>query len=218
MSQRNEDVDRVIDELERYGLRGEVSDRGKHLEIAWVTPHGRRFMIVSRTASDWRSSLNARSDLRKLLRADNLHPKAISELSFQKAMALPKPVAITREQSLQNDVDALTDLVFELQSQIMAVQLSNTALQDKINSMQIVSEVRFVKPNLPEAIRKPYPNVGSRKGKTSMVLSMMSTQWSYTADLIKQSGLTRAHVNNILQKAKHVGLVENGLRGQWRRT
>ena len=132
MSQRNEHLDLIINELERYGLRGEVSDRGKHLEVAWTTPHGRRFVIAARTPSDWRAGLNTRSEVRKLLKADNMQVKHISELSYQKAMSLPKHVMPT-EHVLQQDVIVLTDMVFELQSHISVLQQQNQMLQDKIN-------------------------------------------------------------------------------------
>src|ERR1700677_2013035 len=136
MTQRNEHLELCLEELERYGLKGEISERGKHLELAWVSPLGRRFVIAPKTPSDWRSSLNMRSDLRKLLRADNLQPKQVSNLTFQKAMSLPKQPTINKELLLQNDVDALTDLVFDLQSQL-------SLLQNKMNSMRVVARIEF---------------------------------------------------------------------------
>ena len=187
MTQRNEDIDRVMDELERHGLRGVVSDRGKHLEVAWETPHGRRFVIAARTGSDWRGGLNLRSDCRKLLRADNIQPKQISELTFQRAMSLPKAMP-PRGETLQKDVDTLTDLVFDLQAQL-------SALQERLDSAAVVSKMT----------------------KTGLVLGLLTCQFRHVAEVIRESKLTRAHVNTILQKAKNRGLVENGLRGMWRR-
>ncbi len=139
---RNECVDRVIDELERYGIRGEVLDRTKHLEIAWDTPVGRRFVIASKTSSDWRASLNIRGHVRRLLKADNMQPKQISELSFQKAMSLPKSV-IPIEHILQKDVDALTDMLFDAQTEISNLQDQYAKLLDKFSSMRIVSTLIF---------------------------------------------------------------------------
>jgi hypothetical protein len=68
MTQRMEHLEPVLDELERYGLKSEIGDRGKHLEIRWNTPMGERFIIMPKTPSDWRGALNSRSDLRKMLR------------------------------------------------------------------------------------------------------------------------------------------------------
>lgn len=217
MTQRNECVDLVINELERYGLRGEVAERGKHLEVAWSTPHGRRFVIVAKTPSDWRASLNTRSDLRKMLRADNLQPKQISELSFQKAMSLPKPVMLT-EHILQKDVNELTDLIFDLQSQI-------TQLREKLDTATINATIKFgsqpkdsddvvleIPTKLYNASEKP-----KYRTKLDLLLSLLLTQFRPVTEIIKESGLTRGHVNNLLQKAKNRGLAENGLRGEWSR-
>ena len=227
MSQRNEIVDLCIDELERYGLRGEVSDRTKHIEIAWHAPQGRRFIIVPKTASDWRSGLNSRSDMRKMLRSDNLHPRQITEQTYHKAMSLPKPIIINKEQALQRDVDALVELMFDLQSKLSEMQEQHTALQDKMNSITVVSKVQFGPPQndggaVVEVQRKVYQATSDGPGfrfgtKSDMVLSMMTAQFGPVADLYKKLGLSRAHVSNILQKAKKRGLVESGLRGQWRK-
>ena len=221
MSQRNEHIDLLLEELERYGLKGQVSDRGKHLEVAWEAPLGRRFVIAARTPSDWRTGLNTRSDLRRLLKADNLQPKQINELTFQRAMQLPKAREITNEQILQKDVDVLTDLVFELQSTVAALQEQNIALAERMNSITVVSKIELGSPNQDpvEGPIKLYNGTGAphKETKTSMVLNMLTAQFSPVSDLIRRSGLTRAHVNTILQKAKNAGLVENGLRGQWRK-
>ena len=227
MSQRNEIVDLCIDELEHYGLRGEVSDRTKHIEIAWHAPQGRRFIIVPKTASDWRSRLNSRSDMRKMLRADGLQPRQINELTYHKAMSLPKPVIVNKEQALQSDVEALVDFAFDLQSKLFEMQEQYNALQDKMNSITVVSRVQFGALQedrgdiAVEVQRRTYQAAdgpGFRSGtKSDLVLSMMTAQFGPVADLYKKTELSRAHVNSILQKAKKRGLVEAGLRGQWRK-
>lgn len=226
MTQRNECVDLVINELERYGLRGEVAERGKHLEVAWSTPHGRRFVIVAKTPSDWRASLNTRSDLRKMLRADNLQPKQISELSFQKAMSLPKQI-ITTEHILQKDVNELTDLMFDMQLQMIA-------LQDKLTSMQVVSKVEFVKEpfvedkEIKEAVEhlvsegKVIPqfqdnNPFRSDSKQYRIYNCLTAQFKHTSEIISKAGYDAKYVHNTLHKAKKMGLVETGLRGQYRR-
>lgn len=224
MSQRNETVDLILDELERYGLRGEVSDRSKHIEIAWETSIGRRFTIVAKTASDWRSALNARSDVRKMLRADNMQIKPINNLTYHRAMSLPKEPTFSHEQILHKDVEALTDLVFELQVQLSEMREQNTAILDKLNSVRVIARVEFgvqdsgniVVGGPVEQLRKILHG-SVRQTKTDMVLNLLSEQWRHVSDVIKESGLTRAHVNNILMKAKKRGQAENGLRGQWRR-
>lgn len=218
---RNECVDRVMDELERYGLKGEVGERGKHLEVAWVSPAGRRFIIVPKTASDWRSSLNSRSDLRKLLRADNLQPRQISEITFQKAMSLPKPVVVNREQSLQNDVDTLTDLVFELQSQM-------TALQDKIATMRVVSTIEYGEQIVEEVVQsqifteRTFSDMGQIPFRSTSqqyrIAACLTSQFRPVKDIIQQSGAPIKYVYNTLCKAKKLGFAESGpILGTWRR-
>lgn len=231
MTQRMEHLELMLSELERYGLKGEVSDRGKHLEVAWVSPLGRRFVIAPRTPSDWRSALNCRSDIRRMLRADNLQPKSVNELSFQKAMTLPKQPLLTQEQVANRDIEALTDLVFDMQAQIAILQEQNIALADKMNSITVVSTISFAgqaKPDDGDVVlnisRKLYDNIAAKPAKaekkvnkTEMVLGLLSTNFRGVKDLIRESKITRAHVNNILQVAKRKGLVENGLRGEWRK-
>lgn len=222
MSQRMEHLEPVLNELERYGLKGEVGERGKHLEIRWNTPNGERFIIMPKTPSDWRGALNSRSDLRKLLRADNMQPKPISELTFQKAMSLPKPVSITREQFLQNDVDALADLVFELQSRLSDMQAMMTALHDKVSSARVVSYIQYgedVKSTAPEAQAAPTSDMPPfRPGtKSSLLYSVLTYQFKDVKDIARESGIPVKHAAVILWKAKLKGYVEKGLRGNWRR-
>lgn len=231
MTQRNEHLELALEELERYGLKGEISERGKHLELAWVSPAGRRFVIAPKTPSDWRGSLNLRSDLRKLLRADNLEPKPINNLSFQKAMTLPKP-AINRESFLQNSVDALTDLIFELQADLSAVREQNQSLQDKMNSITVVSRIEFAGQKKPEdadvvleVSRKLYDAVivtskekPFREGSTqSKIFNAITLQYQSAHEIVKLSGVGLKYVQNTLSKAKKLGFVELGLRDQWRR-
>lgn len=222
MAQRQEHLELMLEELEKYGLVGEISERGKHLEIAWQSPAGRRFIIAPRTPSDWRSSMNCRSDMRKLLRADNLQPVSVSNLSFQKAMALPKEPVLPKEQLIQKDVEALTELVFELQGQIDSMkQYIATALREQLMSMTVVSRVEFQQPKvkLPKEVRETYAEMMAKPvRKTDLVWSLLSSNWKEVRSLVDETGINRAHINTILQKFRREGKVENGLRGQWRRT
>lgn len=224
MAQRNEDVEMLMEELERHGLRGELGERGKHLEIAWNAPAGRRFIIIAKTPSDWRGSMNSRSALRKLLRADGLQPKPISELSFQKAMSLPKQATITKELLLQKDVDALTDLVFEIQGQIDSIkQFIGEAVREQLSAMTVTSKVSFADAEF----KQPYKHdtdlmlkIEQPKNvkKTDLVWDLLATtRWTEVQAIVKQTGINRSHVSTILQGFRRAGKVENGLRGQWRR-
>jgi hypothetical protein len=225
MTQRNETVDRIIDELERHGLKGVVGERGKHLEIAWETPLGRRFVIAPRTPSDWRAGMNLRSDLRKLLKADNIQPKAINDLSFQRAMSLPKLVE-PKEHVLQKDVEALVDLVFELQSQV-------ADLSSKLSSIKIVSTIQFgdapkveieqgspiaaheePKSNFSYVRQGPFRQ-GSKQADICNLLTEQFQHVSVVANHFKDTNIK--YIYTTLFKAKKAGFAESGLRGMWRR-
>ena len=230
MSQRLEHLDPVIGELERYGLRGEIGERGKHLEVRWKTPQGERFIIVPKTPSDWRGALNSRSDLRKLLRADNLQPKPINDLTFQKAMSLPKPApSITREQFMQNDVDALTDLVFELQGRLSELQTAFVALDQKMSSARVVSYIQYGEPRIApeveneliEKIEHIDPHEGPfRKGSTQdKIYSVLTENFMNLDEIRKLANIENVkYINTTLWKAKQRGFVERGLMGMYRRT
>lgn len=238
--QRMEHIELAMEELERYGLKGEVSERGKHLEIGWETPLGRRFVIVPKTPSDWRGCLNSRSDVRKLLRADNLQPKAINELTFQKAMSLPKAPVLPREQLLKNDIDALTDMVFELQSSLAVLQQQNDMLQERMNSATVVSKITssisFSREPQPaplgivdngdeiiEVVEKTW-NIPShksgpfRKGSAmGDVIAALTDVFQSKHDIAKRLQLPLFTVNQALFKGKRAGFVEHGLRNMYRR-
>jgi hypothetical protein len=63
----------VVDALDALAKRGVVpivGKRGKHVKIRWVDQGRVYVLIVSRTPSDYRSRLNSRAVLRRLLRAN----------------------------------------------------------------------------------------------------------------------------------------------------
>lgn len=225
MARQLEHVQLLLDELERYGLKGEIADRGKHLEVAWQTFKGRRFVIASRTPSDWRSGLNCRSDMRKMLREDNMQLMPAKELTLNRALSLPTLPVLTQQQRilfLQNDVEALTDLIFDLQAQIRA-------LESKMSSITVVSTVKFgaeatlEREQAVEALPKTraLPRTSSwmpREGsKQHTVYAAMTEQYVHIHTLMKQTGFPLKRVNTILWKLQKEKLVEHGLRGWWRR-
>lgn len=231
---RNEHLDLAIDELEKHGLSGEVSERGKHLELAWITPQGRRFVIAPKTPSDWRGGMNLRRDVRKLLRADNMQPKVISNLSFQRAMSLPKVPVISQDLLLQKDLNELTDFVFDLQSRLAAVEDQNKLLIEKMNLATVVSRIEFG-PQSSTFVIKPEPNkdliveiedkIWSSKGSLPFressiqgeIFACLTTQYEHINDIVKKSCRNSKYVSTTLSKAKKLGFAELGLRGQWRK-
>lgn len=221
MTQRMEHLDPVMEELERYGLKGEIGERGKHLEVRWKTPSGERFITVPKTPSDWRGALNSRSDLRKLLRADNLQPKQISELTFQKAMSLPKPAPISREQFLQNDVNELTDIVFELQNEMNSMRSQMAVYEDKLRSIKVVSHIQFgdelITPEIAVSVNFVKPEPFRYGTKSAAVYAVLTDQFKHMEDIVRESGIAKKYCATILWKSTMQGYSEKGLRQQWRR-
>lgn len=65
---RNEVTDAVMRELEAHGLHGSIEHRGKHQAVVWEQDGKRRSYICPLTPSDVRAWINARGDVRRMLR------------------------------------------------------------------------------------------------------------------------------------------------------
>lgn len=239
MSQRNEIVDILVDELDRYGLRSEVSNRSKHVEVAWETPLGRRFVIAPCTSSDWRAGFNARSQLRRMLKQDNLQPRVEASTSFQKAMALPKEPVVSvfdRERFLKQDVEALADLVMDLQNQLVSLQQQMTTATVTSTVTSIIhfgAEQKAPNEAVPEkaveeAISQEtvihqeadaaYHAYSAPLGKTSQaVFDALTYRYEPRHVIISRTQLDHTLVNQALMRLRKKGLVESGLRGMWRK-
>lgn len=224
---RNEITDLLIEELEKYGLKGYLEDRSKHIEVYWLLPNGeRRFTIVPRTASDWRSGMNSRSDLRKMLRADNVSLKQDDVRSFNRAMSMPKETVVTqvaRDRAIQRDIETLSDLVLELQEQNTQLMSQVSSMHEKMNSIQVVStvmsNVSFVDQQVveqPQVGAKPLFR-GERVSSIEVIYNLMTFVWMSRAEILERSGLNHAVASQCLLRLRKRGLVENGQRGQWRK-
>jgi hypothetical protein len=68
---RNEVLAAVVEELREVGVVPAYSEGGKHLQVRWQSRTGQpRFLTVPITPSDHRSILNARADVRRMLKRD----------------------------------------------------------------------------------------------------------------------------------------------------
>jgi hypothetical protein len=55
--------------LAAHGFTATVDSSGRHLKIRWTDARGRqRFLVAPQTPSDFRTRLNSRATLRRLLR------------------------------------------------------------------------------------------------------------------------------------------------------
>jgi hypothetical protein len=73
MRRRNPCVDAAVAVLKEGGIHDVTfAPGGKHIQARWSCRGGTRFYALPATPSDWRSPLNVRSDIRKILKADGL--------------------------------------------------------------------------------------------------------------------------------------------------
>jgi hypothetical protein len=70
---RNRCIDAVITELRAVGVYDfKIASGGKHPQVHWEVNGAPRFYAVPGTPGDVRSALNARADIRRMLKADGL--------------------------------------------------------------------------------------------------------------------------------------------------
>jgi hypothetical protein len=134
MAFHNELTDIATNELKAHGIKAHMRDtNGGHIEIAWqVVPEKEvRKIIVAKTTSDWRSRLNTRAEVRRLLKADNVSlkmtqskPKKVAKLVVEQAMSLPQEVMPIPDQvaALRSEVGDLTELVMRLYKSVTGVR------------------------------------------------------------------------------------------------
>ncbi|MCW2218749.1 hypothetical protein M2232_002281 [Bradyrhizobium japonicum] len=126
MAYQNELTEIAINELKAHGIRPQLRDtNGGHIEIAWqVVPEKEvRKVVVAKTTSDWRSRMNTRADVRRLLRADNVSlkmstdkPKKPEKLKVEQALSLPVEVLPIPDQvaAMRGEMADLAELVVRL--------------------------------------------------------------------------------------------------------
>lgn len=190
---KNPCVTAVLSELESVGLRGEVVQRTKHIEVRWFYNGHTRAVFTSATPSDHRAPLNIKMETRRILRKDGIDGP-IPEQRLQKALQLPPPRRDQgdRLQRVEAELTVLIDLVLEL--------------HDRLSTPTVT--VDFGKSPLVEKIRG---------GVSAKVLAAMSTTWKSRQDIARQAGIPADRTSAILTYLSKKKLVENGLRGEWRR-
>lgn len=110
---RNPCLEAALKELDAVGIRQVEQVRGaKHLQLRWqVNGHGLRIYSVPGTPSDWRSPLNTRAEIRRLLREDGV----LTAPDRPEPPAAPPAPKIDRLSKLERRVQALEDLVRTIQ-------------------------------------------------------------------------------------------------------
>ncbi|WP_340667831.1 hypothetical protein [Bradyrhizobium ottawaense] len=207
MAYSNELTEIAINELKAHGIKAHLRDtNGGHIEIAWqVVPEKEaRRIIVAKSTSDWRSRMNTRAEVRRLLRADNVSlkmsqdkPKKPAQLQAEKAMSLPQPYVLPipdQVAAMRGEMADLTELVVRLVKMVGSVRDNIAAYVPKPTEV------------------KPAP-VSSRSVKLVEYLS--HDRWANIDTLPRDTGLTAGQIKLKLQYLKTHDEVEI-FRGQVR--
>jgi hypothetical protein len=161
------------------------------------------------TSSDWRSALNTRADVRRMIRQDGLAEAAAQKPLLEKALELPVPLVPEspdeRMVRLENEVTGLIDLVFEQDEKLTNRPLIELTIDG--NPMKIEPAQPAPTPIDPAAAQT---ETKIQKGKKGYLLSVMSQgEWIRLSDLVRRAGLPRSTVSATLNYWKKKGIVEN---------
>lgn len=191
-------------ELTKVGLkpRSEITDGG-HLRINFTVHGHERHVITAKTPSDHRTTLNARTRIRQVLRADGYVPpvKETQPSVFTKALSAPPPSEPLHErvEKLEADIDALLDMI------VASVRPEDLTRATKAAP---VAEA-------------PAPRAQETRGTAKRaVLLALEYQWTAYADITRNCRpMTDAHVSVVLSALKKAGLVERDdtRMGFWRK-
>ncbi|QOZ68905.1 hypothetical protein [Bradyrhizobium arachidis] len=199
MAYHNELTEIALNELKAHGIKGHLRDtNGGHIEITWqVVPEKQvRTIIVAKTTSDWRSRMNTRADVRRLLRADNVtlkmqHEKKPQKVQqFDKALALPQPETL----SVPDQLKALRAEVGDLTALVLRLTKISATVRDTV----------AVHVPRPEAIVPPPPSSRSVK----LVEYLSEDRWVTIDTLPRDTGLKPEQIKLKLQYLKQHDLVE----------
>lgn len=121
----------VLAELRAVGLKPTYEKTGgNHYMIHWLVPGKEpRSYVVASTGSDWRGRLNARADVRRLLKADNVSLKVPApKPALHRALEMPRQADPIPDQveALRAEVAELTGLITELGDAISYVKAQLT--------------------------------------------------------------------------------------------
>jgi hypothetical protein len=108
---KNDELATVLQELAQVGIRSPTIVKGRrHWQVRWSTPNGvERMYTLACTGSDWRGAHNARSGVRRMLRADGLLPERPE----------PRPQAsATQPRDWRTEIDRLRERVARLEEKL----------------------------------------------------------------------------------------------------
>lgn len=225
MAARNEELEAVLKELELNGLKGVVSNRAKHIEVAWTYPNGvSRFHIVSASGSDRRGWLNARGDVRRRLRQDEamLPKKEVVRIqrAFELLASAPTLSSVERTAQLEQDFASLLDCHIDLQHEFTTIARELAELKTKLSNLRVTAVVSFAEELKVEA---PAPVqaqavAASEEGPSAKIMALLSDfKWHSKAEM-RKLGIPEGSLGSTLYYLKtEKQLIINGQPGLWRK-
>jgi predicted Rossmann fold nucleotide-binding protein DprA/Smf involved in DNA uptake len=181
---RNEEVEFAVAELKRYNIRYETREtEGGHVEIRWQVSDAKqiRQVFTSKTSSDHRTRLNARSYIRQALRQDGVNTDQAAEVQkkpskLEKALKTPEPVETIPDQlrAMRSELADLTDLLLDI---------SNSLAASRTPEPVQLSPTPVIEAPIAAAAAKP-PSVRSKK-----VAEYLTTAWNSIDAIARDMGL-----------------------------
>jgi hypothetical protein len=172
-------------ELTRVGITPQVETTGSgHVRLSWTIAGVRQSIICSSSPSDWRSNLNSRARVRRLLRSagvtlDTPPPRRQATLAFQSSEASPEPEPLEpRLERLEMDVGALLDMLVD------AIMTQATRKDQRPTTAGIVTE---------------------KKQRAWVLRYLAFDSWTHRSDVQARSGRTQGAVDMGLSNAKSTG-------------
>lgn len=174
-------------ELALVNIRGRIEHLAKHIRVNWIINGEQRNYTTAASPSDVRGKLNARADVRRMLRNDGAYNQ-INGSKLAKALEVPVLVAKTNEpieermKRIEEEIAALIDVVFEIRG----------SASPELKQLKI-----------------------SKKGYLLEYLS--KTEWKTVAELVKETGKEYVNLSSTLNYMKRAGKVEHdAVRHGWR--
>jgi hypothetical protein len=208
-------------EIRNAGLKPVVErTEGGHMRISFEIHGLTHFIVTSWAPGLQRTTLNARAEIRKILRAhlvvDKQNPNVKSPL--EKALSMPSSDPepfMDRIAHLERDLATMLDMYADL--------VDYAAARDKeFNEQAKPTLAQQVLPPSPPPPPPPAPPkaapVVKDTGKAHELLLSLEYQWLPLAEIMRREkprsyGAVTVSLNTLKKK----GLVENGERGMWRK-
>lgn len=236
MAAKNEELEAVLAELSKFGLKGRTEQLAKHLRVEWALPSGvTQHVTVAISGSDWRAMVQQRTRVRRMLREAGILEPIKPARTLERALSLPEPVKDQSERiaSLEKDVAELMAWCLELseatKSSTHALsQAPQPAVPPAVLDLQNLSFVGTIvlKPQVGSAtLSAAIPVVPKSRiaplGQLSVkaqVFNALTSSWKSRAELLKVVACAPGPLGSALDALKKAGKVESGQRGYWRRT